>query len=132
MSLQLSFPRNTNATQVHEGPFPHLSTQGTDTGIASGSNLPATNFAAFHKEISTDNNSLQLPKPRRTVNDLKAWPHKGSVTTSPLSVALPAQEIADCVEPSQFSEKTVMISEEQESTNWEAIRLAHYRPAQVL
>jgi len=30
ISLQLSFPRNTNAIQVHYGHFPYLSTQGTD------------------------------------------------------------------------------------------------------
>lgn len=98
ISLQLSSSGNANAIEVHEGPFPRLSTQGTDTGIANGSNLPATNFAAFHKEVSTDNNSLQSPKPRRTLSDLKAWPHKGSVTTSLLSAGFPAQEIADCVE----------------------------------
>lgn len=97
--------------------------------------VPATNFAAFHNEIPTDNNSPQVPKPRMLLNDLKKWPHEGSVTTYLLSAGFSSQKKVLCRaarERPGISENTDIISEEQESTNQEVIRLGHYKPAQAL
>ena len=65
---------------------------------ATSRTLPAMHFAAFHDEIPTDNNSSQVPKFRMPLNDLKDWPHEGSVTVSLLSVGFPSQKMVDCVE----------------------------------
>lgn len=97
--------------------------------------VPAMNFSAFQNETPTDNNSPQVPKPRMLLKDLKKWPHEDSVTTYLLSVGFSSQKKVLCRaarQPPGISENTDIISEEQESTNQEVIRLGHYKPAQVL
>lgn len=90
--------------------------------------LPAVNAAAFHNEAPTVNNSPRVPRSRIFLNDLKKWPHEGSVTIYLSSIGFPSQKKVLCRaarQPRGTSENTDIISEEQESTNQEVVRLGH-------